>query len=50
MRFGLALGALNSHFHLTVTEEAERLGYESVWLPEHLVLTVAMSRSPKPGE
>ncbi len=50
MRFGLALGALNSHFHLTVAEAAERLGYESIWLPEHLVLTVAMSRSPKPGE
>jgi probable F420-dependent oxidoreductase len=50
VRFGLALGALNSHFHLTVAEAAERLGYESIWLPEHLVLTVAMSRSPKPGE
>lgn len=46
MKFGVALGALNSHFHVDATEEAERLGYESVWLPEHLVLPVRMSRSP----
>src|SRR6185503_15429299 len=32
------------------TLEAERLGYESVWLPEHLVFTRRMSRSPHPGE
>jgi probable F420-dependent oxidoreductase len=50
VKFGISLGALNAHFHVAVTEEAERLGYESVWLPEHLVLTMAMSRSPKPGE
>jgi probable F420-dependent oxidoreductase len=50
VRFGIALGALNSHFHVEATEEAERLGYESVWLPEHLVLPVHMSRSPHPGE
>lgn len=46
MKFGIALGALNEHFHVDATEEAERLGYESVWLPEHLVLPVRMSRSP----
>ena len=50
MKFGVALGALNPHFHLDCVEVAERLGYESVWLPEHLVLPVAMSRSPRPGE
>lgn len=50
MKFGIALGALNSHFHVDATEEAERLGYESVWLPEHLVLPVRMSRSPHSGE
>jgi probable F420-dependent oxidoreductase len=32
------------------TIEAERLGYESVWLPEHLVFPIEMSRSPHPGE
>ena len=50
MKFGVALGALNPHFHLEATLAAEELGYESVWLPEHLVFTRAMSRSPHPGE
>ena len=50
MKFGIALGALNPHFHLDVTLEADRLGYESVWLPEHLVFTRTMSRSPHPGQ
>jgi probable F420-dependent oxidoreductase len=50
VKFGIALGALNPHFFVEVTDEAERLGYESVWLPEHLVLPVRMSRSPHPGE
>ena len=50
MKFGVALGALNPHFHEEATHEAEGLGYESVWLPEHLVFTRAMSRSPHPGE
>jgi probable F420-dependent oxidoreductase len=50
VKFGVALGALNPHFHLDATLEAERLGFESVWLPEHLVFTRTMSRSPHPGE
>jgi probable F420-dependent oxidoreductase len=50
VKFGIALGRLNPAFFLEATLEAERLGYESVWLPEHLVLTTAMSRSPHPGE
>jgi len=50
VKFGIALGRLNPAFFVDATLEAERLGYESVWLPEHLVLTVAMSRSPHPGE
>ena len=50
MKFGVALGALNPRVHEEATLEAERLGYESVWLPEHLVFTRAMSRSPHRGE
>jgi probable F420-dependent oxidoreductase len=50
VRLGVALGALNPHFHLAAAEAAEALGYESVWLPEHLVLPVRMSRSPRAGE
>jgi probable F420-dependent oxidoreductase len=48
-KLGIALGQLNPHFHLEVTLEAERLGFESVWLPEHLVFPVDMSGSPFPG-
>ena len=50
MKFGVALGALNPHFHLDAVDAAERLGFESVWLPEHLVFPVEMTRSPRPGE
>ena len=55
MKFGVALGALNPHFHLDATAAAEALGYESVWLPEHLVLPVqhepitASGRGPPAG-
>jgi probable F420-dependent oxidoreductase len=50
VKFGIALGRLNPAFFVAVTDEAERLGFESVWLPEHLVLPVEMTRSPYPGQ
>ena len=50
MKLGVALGRLNPAFFLEVTREAEALGYESVWLPEHLVLPAAMSGSPFDGQ
>jgi probable F420-dependent oxidoreductase len=50
MKLGIALGRLNPAFFVEATVEAERLGFESVWLPEHLVFTTKMSRSPHPGE
>lgn len=49
VKFGVALGRLNPAFFVEVTTEAERLGFESVWLPEHLVFPVEMTRSPYPG-
>ncbi len=50
MKYGIALGAANAKFFVDITLEAERLGFESVWLPEHLMFTTRMSRSPHPGE
>jgi probable F420-dependent oxidoreductase len=50
VKFGIALGRLNPAFFDACSLEADRLGYESVWLPEHLVFTTRMSRSPHPGE
>ena len=50
MKFGVALGRLNPAFFVAVAEAADELGFESVWLPEHMVFTSAMSRSPIPGE
>jgi probable F420-dependent oxidoreductase len=49
MKFGIALGSVRSRLWTDVTEEADRLGYESVWMPEHLVLPVDMGGSPFEG-
>jgi probable F420-dependent oxidoreductase len=46
---GVALGRLHPAFHLDAVLEAERLGFESAWLPEHLVFPLDMSGSPFPG-
>jgi probable F420-dependent oxidoreductase len=46
---GIALGACHPKYQLDVVDAAERLGFESVWLPEHLVLPVVMSSSPFAG-
>ena len=50
MKYGVSLGRLNPVNWVEAVDEADRLGYESVWLPEHLVLPVEMTRSPFPGE
>jgi probable F420-dependent oxidoreductase len=49
VKFGLQLGSLNPSAWIAVTEEADRLGFESVWMPEHLVLPVALAGSPHDG-
>jgi probable F420-dependent oxidoreductase len=50
MKIGISLGTLNPSLWQEATREADRLGYESVWMPEHLVIPVAMADSPHEGE
>ncbi|UCE84844.1 MAG: TIGR03619 family F420-dependent LLM class oxidoreductase, partial [Deltaproteobacteria bacterium] len=50
MKFGVSTGSLHPGFFLEVAREAERLGYESFWMPEHLVFPIDMAGSPHPGE
>jgi probable F420-dependent oxidoreductase len=50
LKLALSLGLLHPASFLEVTEEADRLGFESVWLPEHLVFPVEMGGSPFPGD
>ena len=50
MKLAISLGMLNPSLWVPVTEEADRLGFESVWLPEHLVIPVQMDGSPYAGQ
>ena len=50
MRIGLALSGINPKFRIAAAQSAEEVGFESVWLPEHLVFPVAMSKSPRSDE
>ncbi len=50
MKIGIALGTVRPERWAEVTEEADRLGYESVWMPEHLVLPVQSDGSPYAGQ
>src|SRR3974390_2542355 len=49
MDIGLHLGRLNPRLWVELTEEADRLGYESVWVPEHVVVPMGSSGSPHHG-
>ena len=49
MKFGIHLGTVNPRFWADVAEEADRLGFESVWVPEHLVVPVDSTGSPHRG-
>lgn len=50
MRFATTFGQLNPAFWQEAAVEADRLGFESIWLPEHLVLPVEMRGQLVPGE
>jgi probable F420-dependent oxidoreductase len=49
MKIGISLGVVRPSAWTEVTMEADRLGYESVWMPEHLVIPVQMAGSPFAG-
>jgi len=49
VKIGISLGTLRPSLWPEATVEADRLGYESVWMPEHLVLPVQLAGSPYAG-
>lgn len=49
MDFGIHLGSVSPKAWVDVVRQADRVGFESVWLPEHLVIPVAASGSPHDG-
>jgi probable F420-dependent oxidoreductase len=50
MKFGISLARSHPSLWPKLTQRADELGYESVWIPEHLVLPVAMAGSPHHGD
>ena len=50
MHLGITFGQLNPAFWDEAALAADRLGYESVWLPEHLVFPLEISGQLIPGE
>jgi probable F420-dependent oxidoreductase len=50
VKFAMTFGQLNPAYFLEAVIEADRLGFESAWLPEHLVLPVEMRGRLVPGE
>lgn len=50
MRLGLTFGQLNPAAWQDVAVAADELGYESLWLPEHLVFPLEVSGQLIPGE
>ena len=49
MKFGVSLGVANPKYHRDIAVLADELGFESAWLPEHLIFPVDMQGSPHPG-
>jgi probable F420-dependent oxidoreductase len=50
VEFALTFGQLNPAFFDEVAVQADALGFESIWLPEHLVFPVEMRGQLVPGE
>ncbi len=49
MKVALQLMSVNPKFWVAASQAAEEAGFESVWVPEHLVFPVEMSGSPHTG-
>lgn len=49
MKYGVTFARLRPALWVETAELCDELGYESVWLPEHLVLPVQQSGSPYAG-
>lgn len=49
MKFGVSFLRLRQSSLVAVTKAAEQLGYDSVWLSDHLVLPTGMESSPYAG-
>ncbi len=50
MKIGVMLAGVNTKFWTVAAQAAEDAGFESVWLPEHLVFPVEMKGSPHAGD
>jgi probable F420-dependent oxidoreductase len=50
MKIGVMLAGVNTKFWTVAAQAAEDAGFESVWLPEHLVFPVGMKGSPHAGD
>jgi probable F420-dependent oxidoreductase len=50
MKIGVQLAGMNPKFWTAGAQAADEAGFESVWLPEHLVFPVEMNGSPNAGE
>jgi probable F420-dependent oxidoreductase len=46
VKFAVTFGRMHPRLWLEAAETADRLGFESAWLPEHLVLPLHMAGSP----
>jgi len=50
LKFAMTFGQLNPKYFLDAAIAADRLGFESAWLPEHLVFPLEMRGQLVPGE